>query len=243
MLGEKAAGTSHNGRGTPCQDAFAYRTFGVYGEWLVVAVADGAGTASHSEIGSVLACEELVKRVENSEPKILSFHEEALSVFHGVRTALIAEAERLQVRPRELACTLLLAVVGPDGATFAQVGDGAIVFHDGLAYQTAFWPEPSEYANATDFLTDDNYANAFRHSAVTLAICDLAIFTDGIQRLALDFGAKRPYAEFFGPLFREIKTSAQPETLSVALAGFLNSPRINERTDDDKTLVLAVRLP
>ena len=65
--------------------------------------------------------------------------------------------------------------------------------------------------------------------------------TDGLQRLALDFSAKQPHAEFFHPLFQAIKISAKSDDLSTALKAFLNSPIINERTDDDKTLVLAVR--
>ncbi len=241
VLGEKATGTSHIARGTPCQDAFVHRTFGASGTWLVIAVADGAGTASHSEIGAVLACEELVKRIEIGQLNPLPTQEVALSVFHDVRTVLIAEAERLQVSPRELACTLLLAVVGPDGAAFAQVGDGAIVYHDGQEYRTVFWPEPTEYANATDFLTDNKFANAFQYTAITLAVSELAVLTDGLQRLALDFSAKLAYADFFNPLFQAIKTSTLPDSLSPALKDFLNSQSINGRTDDDKTLVLAMR--
>jgi hypothetical protein len=55
-------------RNVPCQDAFRFRTFGSAAEWLVIATADGAGSASHSEIGATLACDEFVRRVEALEP-------------------------------------------------------------------------------------------------------------------------------------------------------------------------------
>jgi len=64
VLGQSVIGTSHRARGTPCQDAFGFCTFGLDGERLVIVAADGAGSASHSELGATLACGELVRRVE-----------------------------------------------------------------------------------------------------------------------------------------------------------------------------------
>src|SRR4051812_35146709 len=105
VLGESVAGTSHTARNLPCQDAFRFRRIG---DWLVVAVADGAGSASHADLGATRACDELVDRVAAAGPDAIFSHEAALALFAGARTALVAEAERVGVRPRELACTALL---------------------------------------------------------------------------------------------------------------------------------------
>jgi hypothetical protein len=239
-LGDSVAGTSHRARGVPCQDAFRFCDFG---EWLAIAAADGAGSASHSEVGATLVCDEFVRRVAALNPDLLFGHEGMTALFGEVRAALFAEAERIGVKPREVACTALLALVGPASAAFAQLGDGAIVIRQGEDYRTIFWPEPAEYANATDFLTDDSFPDMLRHETVAESIAEVAALTDGLQRLALDFTARTTHPAFFRPLFNELRTATDPELLAEPFRKFLDSDRVNERTDDDKTLVLAVRQP
>ena len=70
---------------------------------------------------------------------------------------VFGEASALGVPARELAGTFLGAIVGDDWAAFVQVGDGVIVFDGEAGYDFAFWPDNGEYANATRFLTDDDY--------------------------------------------------------------------------------------
>jgi hypothetical protein len=206
-------------------------------------MADGAGSAVHSEVGATRVCDELVNRVVTLSPDHTYSREWAVELFTGVRNELVTEADRRAVRPRELACTALLAVVGPDIGVFAQLGDGAIVTGDGTTYRTAFWPEPTEYANTTDFLTDDRFADTLQFAVTADPITELAVLTDGLQRLALDFAARSPHPPFFRPLFRRVWDNPDLETLIEPFRMFLDSPQVNARTDDDKTLVLAVRRP
>lgn len=242
-LGESVTGTSHRARNTPCQDAFRFRTLGPMSEWLMIVAADGAGSASYSEIGATLACDEFVRQVEVLEADTLFSRDGMTRLFTDVRDALFAEAERLNVRPRELACTALLVLAGPSSAAVAQVGDGAIVLGLAEDYRVAFWPEPAEYANATDFLTDDSLGDLVRFDVINEPIGEVAAFTDGLQRLALDFTARAAFPGFFRPLFHELRAATNPESLMEPFRTFLDSDRVNQRTDDDKTLVLAVRQP
>lgn len=243
VLGESVTGTGHRGRNALCQDALRFQTFGPADEWLVVAVADGAGTARHSDVGAMRACDELVRLVTAAEPVGVMTRDGVTALFAEARETVFTEAERLNVRPRELACTALLAVVGPESAALAQLGDGGIVLGGGQDYRTVFWPEPAEYANATDFLTDDRFADALRFEATAAPVSEVAVFTDGLQRLALDFAGLVPHPPFFRPLFAGLRAAADPETLVEPFRAFLDSPRVSERTDDDKTLVLAIRRP
>jgi hypothetical protein len=239
--GESVTGTSHRARNTPCQDACRFLGFGPTADWLVIAVADGAGSATHSQAGATLVCDEFVRRVEAIEPSSLLARDGMATLFAEVRNALIAEAGRIEVPAREVACTALLAVLGPTSAAFAQLGDGAIVVGNGEQHRTVFWPDPAEYANATDFLTDERFAECVRFEATTEPILEVAAFTDGLQRLALDFEARTPHAPFFRPLFRELRSAADVKPLVEPFRNFLDSDRVNERTDDDKTLVFAIR--
>ena len=50
-----------------------------------------------------------------------------------------------------------------------------------------------------------------------------------------------PHLAFFRPLFRDLRGSTDPESLRDSFRSFLDSSRVNERTDDDKTLMLAMR--
>ncbi len=243
ILGNSVAGTSHSAGTVPCQDAFRVCAFGPAGEWLAIAAADGAGSASHSEVGATAVCAEFVRRLAALEPERILTRDGLVALFSDVRTALLAAAERIGVRSRDVACTSLLSVIGPMSAAFAQLGDGAIVIRQGDGYRTIFWPEPVDYANATDFLTDDSFPIALQFETVTDSIVEVAVLTDGLQRVALDYTARTAYSGFFRPLFNELRNSTHPESLAAPFQQFLDSDRINERTDDDKTLVLAVRHP
>jgi serine/threonine protein phosphatase PrpC len=240
-LGDSVTGTSHRAKNVPCQDAHRYCTIGSGEEWLVIAAADGAGSASHSETGARRACDEFMRLIQVFDFADAFKRDAMTALFVDVQTALIAEAEALNVRARDLACTALLAVLGPESAAFAQVGDGAIVHSQDDHYRVVFWPEPAEYANATDFLTEERVENLVRFETVVDAISEVAVFTDGLQRLALDFSSRTAYPGFFQPLFTELRTTANAESLIEPFRSFLDSSRVNQRTDDDKTLVLAVR--
>ena len=53
--GMSIVGTSHVGKNTPCQDSHRYEL--LTNGWMAVAVADGVGSAKHSEVASKMACD------------------------------------------------------------------------------------------------------------------------------------------------------------------------------------------
>ncbi len=52
-----------------------------------------------------------------------------------------------------------------------------------------------------------------------------------------------PFAPFFEPLFAHVESSAGDGALEEEVRGWLGSAAVNQRTSDDKTLVIAVRAP
>ena len=158
-----------------------------------------------------------------------------------MRQSITAEADRLGTVPRQLACTLLTAVIGEGRAIFAQVGDGSIVLHDGERYVSVFWPQAGEYVNVTNFLTQPEFEQAFEFVSRSEAVHEVALFTDGLQRLTLNFAERSVHQAFFAPMFESLRNAENADELVAPLRGFLDSAAINERTDDDKTLVLATR--
>jgi hypothetical protein len=166
-------------------------------------------------------------------PKIAAWYRE-------VAAALVSRAAELQCAPRELACTLLTAVIGTGWAVLAQLGDGGIVVRDRNGYELVFWPESGEYLNTTRFITDVGF-EAHLHVAFREDLRECALLTDGLQLLALNFAARGAHSPFFAPFFAALQATSDPTELVVELRAFLDSPQVNSRTDDDKTLLLAAR--
>jgi hypothetical protein len=248
LIHESVAGTSHERTGQPCQDRAEARVIASpAGPVLVAACADGAGSASLSDVGAALACQTVVEeagKLIGTDGVLPTDFDEAILRGWNERAhaRVLDEAGRRGVAPRELACTLLTAVVGDDWAVFSQVGDGVIVFGTPVGYQYVFWPDQGEYQNTTRFLTDADFPEQVRYDRVDCVLEELALLTDGLQMLALDYAAGQAHAPFFRPLFRTLANAPDVRALSQPLIGFLNSERVNGRTDDDKTLILATRL-
>jgi hypothetical protein len=235
-------GTSHQTTGTPCQDANHVVRLRSGGEdVLLAAVADGAGSASHSHIGSSEAVQFLLKLIAQGDLNLSELNSEHTRGWYlAVLEHLKSIAEREAVPVRELACTLLLAIVWREGAIFSQIGDGAWVLEKEGALLAGTWPQTGEYANVTTFLTSDGALDGLQFQRFTGEIQSLAGFTDGIQMLTLNYADKTPGAAFFTKMFGLLRAAADETELIAPLQQFLGSEVITSRTDDDKTLVLAV---
>ncbi|MEZ0604292.1 PP2C family serine/threonine-protein phosphatase [Paraburkholderia sp. IW21] len=247
VIGASVVGSSHVQTSAPCQDSCFYHVANdANGAIFLVALAsDGAGSAQFGEVGAEIACETsgrlLVKAVEAAGEVGLKT-ELAAELLENVRAEITNAATARNVTTRALACTLLGAVIGPTQALYFQVGDGAIVArHEGML-APVFWPESGEYANMTYFVTDADVHDHLR-TEVRCTTDEAALFSDGLQRLALVFSSETAHAPFFEPMFKALRTSTdeQTDSLCAALERFLGSDAINERTDDDKTLILATR--
>ncbi|SIN70298.1 Protein phosphatase 2C [Singulisphaera sp. GP187] len=231
-------GTSHAQSGQPCQD---YCAGTVVGTTAVAACADGAGSAERSHLGSRVAVERFMEEAARCSLESAPTRETIASWVDAARGRVLEEAEELGMTPRQLACTFLGAIVGETWAAFVQIGDGVIVFGGEAGYELAFWPDNGEYANTTRFLTDDDYRQNLRIEFVERSITELAVLTDGLQMLALDFGQAKVHDRFFTPLFKTVRNGPDEGILRTSLLEFMDSKRVNDRTDDDKTLLLATR--
>ncbi len=245
-------GVSHLKTNQPCQDEHGYAL--LPGGSLVIAVADGAGSASQAEIGAAAAARAAVEAVqsafeaESTQPRPEDFDEEqwrALlkTALSQAREALIRESESRQSPLRDFATTLLLAVAGPHGVAAGQIGDGAIVAVDANGeFHTLTIPARGEYVNETTFLTADRALDTMQTNVWRGEPIHLATFSDGLQMLALKLATGEAHRPFFDPLFRFLQQQTDAAAATTALDSFLRSPRIAERADDDLTLVLATHL-
>lgn len=229
-------GTSHVQSGLPCQD---YCDRSVVGTTLIAACADGAGSAELSQLGSKAAVDRFLQVASGDRAPT---RQQVEAWVAAAREHLILQAGANSTTPRQLACTFLAALVGDDWAAFAQLGDGLIVFDGPNGYDFAFWPENGEYVNTTRFLTEDDYQHHLRIEILERTVSELAVLTDGLQMLALDMAGAKVHDRFFTPLFKALRNGPNEAALQTSLLEFMGSKRVNERTDDDKTLLLATRI-
>jgi hypothetical protein len=243
-------GTSHIERKTECQDRLDFQILEtIDGEVLIVAVADGAGSSEYSQIGAELACSLFIREVTRhfeSEEKLENLTKDFGAFWLQYFQQEMAEyAAKQEKQLREFACTFLAAVVGETGAVFYQVGDGAIVCSTTGESESYFFgvvPTKKIYANATDFITDNNAEKHLLYDFLREPIEDLVMFTDGIQAIAVNYQSEMPHEPFLKPMLAPLRESVDVDSkLNENLANFLNSSRINDKTDDDKTIFLASR--
>jgi serine/threonine protein phosphatase PrpC len=245
---QSVRGAHHDAEGSPCQDASLVRVFGSDDQCALMACAcDGAGSAAHSDQGAQLTCRSIVECAAEYYESAGSFDdlaaETALKWCEAARQAIAEHAESAGRLIRDYACTLCLAVVSNARSVFIQIGDGAIVACRNDACGVVFWPQSGEYINTTNFLTSNDYREQLQTCEANGGFSDVAVLTDGIERLALRFDALMPHLPFFKPLFAALRGATDVEALTRDLGRFLESDSIKHKTDDDKTLILASWLP
>ena len=240
-------GKGHEKTGQPCQDAVHWQT---HGEGLLfAALADGAGSAKLSEIGSNLAAQTALRALAESFKTPAALRDDAgakaalKAALDAALKALTDEAKAKPAKPGDLATTLLICVAGPDRLAAAQVGDGAVVYADAEGSLHALTkPAAGEYLNETVFITSEGALERAQFASWPGRASQLALFSDGLQMLALKMPEAAPHAPFFKPLFGWLERVSDLPAARADLERLLRSPRIVERTDDDLTLLLARRM-
>ena len=246
--GAKATGNSHIRANKGCDDnggCVVLRTRDA--ETLVLAVSDGAGSADHSAAGSRIATTRFLRCAAGylrTEGAIEMVSEHIVSDWlDDIRDHIGAEAKKIGVGPRNFAATLVGGLVGKDRTVLIHVGDGAAVvrLEGSDDWKVGSWPASGEYASTTFFVTDDPQPK-LAISYVEGAVGEIAVFTDGMERLVLDFASESAFAPFFNRVFAQFESGSRwDRLLSKKLRLMLESPMVCERTDDDKTIILAKR--
>lgn len=247
VVAASVCGTGHRRRDLPCQDAsrYAYLPTGQ----LVVAVSDGAGTARRAQQGSAFIAEQAISELKEivatrSCRDCDEWRDALREAFASTRRALEAHACDAKGDLRDYAATLILVVVDETQTVCALVGDCAAVALDAEgALHSLCAPQRGEYANTTFFLTQPRALEQLEITVLEGPIRGVAVFTDGLLNLATVMAENRPHPGFFLPLLRFALEAEDMQQAQPRLAQFLDSERVNARTDDDKTLVLCMKHP
>lgn len=244
-------GVYHQKNGINCQD---YANYHVFEERVIIgAVADGAGSAKYADIGAELAVNVILNHFKQFSYKFLNltnflqlsekFAEEGFSnvIKQEVVPALQKEAQQRNCSINELACTLIAFVATPHWIAAMQIGDGFLVvrLNDGK-YQLLLKPDKGEFINETTFVTSKQVLSSINVKILYGSTRFICASTDGLEKVAIRLSDWTPHAPFFKPLEAYLEQTNYPDIDKEYLENFLNSERLNSRTDDDKTLLLCL---
>jgi hypothetical protein len=238
------AGTSHLKNKTRRQDSYRCVAAGPEADVMVAVVSDGAGTASHGGEGAALASRIITTKASAYflEHSGMPSDEVIWSWVDDVRDAIAQSAARLGLKRRAFAATLVCAITNGKTTVVAHIGDGAAVVHArGSEWSALSWPSHGRYVSMTYFITDDPLPK-LRITRSDVEIDAVALFSDGLERLLLKFDSRSAHQPFFNSFIAPVRNGGSEglnHTLSVLLRNYLDSPGVNARTDDDKTLILA----
>ncbi len=225
-------GAAHVRDDVVCQDACGHVASS---SALIACVADGAGSASHSALGAQAAVDEFIDKSIELRNSDMTPADIARQAFYASRNAVINISEG---RPRRYATTLLGLIAFEYGWAAVQIGDGAIVVDGRLAIESS---HSGEYVNETVFITN---LDAEPDTACgTDSLDRVAMITDGLEGVALapdESGHIQPYHRFYEPLYRWFE-DVDLSDADHNLREFLTSERLRSRTQDDVTLLLAMR--
>ncbi len=155
-------GAGHKKAQISCQDkTCTLAKNGVY----VIALADGAGSASLSHYGAARVVRDVSAYIAAHFPELLNCDDGRhvkQELIEMLRAGLAEEAQAHRCTVRDLSSTLLVAAVHENDFILAHIGDGVIGYLDGDELKVASMPDNGEFSNVTTFVTSNEALASMR---------------------------------------------------------------------------------
>jgi len=241
VVGASVRGPDHEREGSPCQDAWAAGSFGARGACLCLC--DGAGSASHAEVGARVVASAVVAALAESAADNPTATDALRNACAVGRAALLRTAADLGLAPAALACTLIAVLCTGESVVVAHLGDGAVVGQRAGASELVVLsaPDRGEYVNETWFVTSAQW-EAHLRIGVHAGISALCVVSDGCEAASLMRSDRdSPFAPFFAPLFEFTAEISDTAAAGVEVQQLLDGAAMRKSSGDDKTLAIAWR--
>lgn len=234
-------GDGHVASQMPCQDAAAVRV--VNDRLVVAALADGMGTAPHSDEGAARAVELSINMLADwcgqvdECPLPQDVHPMFERVVESVQRQASAIAAARAIQVDALKSTLIVVACTPTWVIAMSVGDGFVVarFAGSVEYRTILTPSKGEYDNETDSVLGSVAIERMRVFVENRPLASLAASSDGLLDVALRYHTWEPSQRLFQVI--ETKVGAA-DSSDQRVIEFLNLPMLNTpELHDDKSLV------
>lgn len=242
IFGTSVRGPSHFEEDIPCQDACDYYISGNNG---IIAISDGLGSARHSNIGSQFSVKNAVEFIKKNYLETLSpdtdIEEIVSNCIEETRNSLFRFSKINNYQIKDLACTLIIVLINDNRLSTAQIGDGAVVSSYNGEITLVSEPNDVEYRNEVIPLISDNWKLNVKINKV-MDFKTVAVFTDGVQDGVMKKINRTWIAnkESFDSLFSWAESETDDKEAIHELEDLLTN-KFNAISNDDKTLVIAVR--
>ena len=238
-------GSSHRSAGGVCQDASDVKT--LENGWVIAAIADGLGSAEHSDVGSRLAVHEVIRFAENYMP--CCWHDDSLismlrTAYHSALKKIEEEAKKHGNPGMDYDTTLTSLVYNGSNVVFGHVGDGGIIALDPYGeFSLLTTAQKGEECNSVVPLRSgpDNWLFGVSSDE---SVCALLMLTDGIYDVACPWLIAKEEQNIYLKFVRrfidqnilEVKTAADFENAGKQFEEFFSGKNSRHITDD-KTIV------
>jgi Protein phosphatase 2C len=176
----QARGRGHLLDGTRGQDRTGYLSRGGV---QAMCLADGAGSASHSEHGAEALVNEGCRLLAERFTDFVTSDDGLqvkLDILQCLRDRLKAIAGRRECELENLAATFLAVAVSGNRFVIVHVGDGVIGYVKNGELRVASAPDNDEFANQTTFVTSRDAASRMRLSRGSLdGVSGFVLMSDG----------------------------------------------------------------
>ncbi len=243
--GMSIVGSSHIEKNVPCQDSHRYELLS--NGWLAIAVADGVGSAKHSEIASKMACDVFIETCKTC----ITQETEPTELKSIIQKAYISADRKI----KDYVCTIndnitdydtTLSTVIYDGThiVYGHSGDGGIV----ILTTSGDYVKVTKPQKANDGICVIPLRAGETHWEFGECEADVAsvlLATDGVYDNFMPYLLRDQPVELYVPLIRWFMdnnvigiTSENQEQVRESRQGFLCGESCKSITDD-KTVVVA----
>lgn len=238
LVGASVIGGSHRLQNGLCQDANMLST---QGNKSVLAVADGLGSSKYAEWASKMAVG-LASEILMKYPAI-----DFSQLFKQIAEEIIAVGRQKNYEKDELHTTLLVALRHGNKYRFGQIGDGAIVIGKKGNYSRLFALDALRIrgaVNETNSLLDVLRGTKVMNLEIRIRRQfgpKVFLMTDGVTPVAVDSKTESAFSPFFkGIESFLILSSSNTSEANLKIKGFLETDRLAQKSDDDKTLCIGL---
>lgn len=247
-------GRSHEVNGTQCQD----KTLVVEtDDGFFVGLADGAGSATHSDVGAVVALNTTQRFLFENFDNVFSDESVAVAkkkLVEIVLGALRSKSEELDIRVEELASTLLFVACKGRRIIVGHIGDGCILIKKDQKIKILSSGVNGEFANTTYFTTSpQSTSTMFLAKGMVDAIDGFFLMSDGCE-FSLVASRKEKIAPVVGKVLlwnsvrktewcekkvKEILEQLKKRTFDdCSIAGVIKKTSFHDCTFDEKCMLL-----
>ncbi|MCO5300937.1 MAG: protein phosphatase 2C domain-containing protein [Candidatus Nanopelagicales bacterium] len=180
-------GHGHLRDGSPVQDRTKYLSGGGV---QVLCLADGAGSASHSEFGAQAVVDEGCRLLIDRFADFVASDDGAqvkVEILDRLMAKISTVAHRHRLEPGDLASTFLCVAVSGDRFLGAHVGDGVVGYLKYGELKVVSGPDNDEFANQTTFVTSPRAAESMRLFRGSLdGVAGFIVMSDGTGESLFD---------------------------------------------------------